>query len=309
MITGSTRADAAVLLIDAHEGMMEQTRRHLYILNLLGVRKIVAAINKMDAVGYRQRVFELRQRELLSFFNTAGIAVPQVIPVSARKGDNILRKSSRMSWYGGEPLLDVLDALTTEVCAKRSFRLPVQDTYRVRGKNILVGRIVSGTVSRGQVVVVLPSRQETVVESIEIFGRVPRRAYEGESIGITLTHLCSAGRGDVIVGRTNLPVVSDRFQSNVFWLAKAPLRLRRPMILQCLTQQVECFAESIPARIDTSSFQVIERNASELKSNEAGCVVLKTVRPLVIERFETAKEMGRFTLEYNGCVAAAGVVL
>ena len=309
MITGATQAEAAVLIVDTNEGVMEQTGRHAYIISMLGIDKMIIVFNKMDKVDFQEERFNAIRGKLQKFMRGLGARPYAMIPISAREGDNVFKPSSRMKWYKGPTILKALDSIKlsqkTEI---KPLRYPVQDIYRVDGKNIIVGRVESGVARQGQGLVLLPSGNKAKVDSIEAFGESKTKAAVGESIGLVLRTSVPVKRGDVFIEEANMPKLTDRFKGNMFWMANEPLLVGKPVIFRCATQEVECVAEKIERRINSSTLEILEENAKSLKLNEAGVVALKTARPIVLENFSFVQEFGRFVIELDSVIQGAGIV-
>jgi sulfate adenylyltransferase subunit 1 (EFTu-like GTPase family) len=309
MITGATQAEAAVLIVDTNEGVKEQTRRHAYIISMLGMDKIIAVFNKMDLIGYKEERFEKVKNELLKFFDDLGVKPSYMIPVSAKEGINIAKISSEMKWYKGPSLLRAIDSLRVSIEIKRRpLRLPLQDVYEMDGKKITVGRIISGALRKGQKVYFFPSLKEARIDSIKVFGERKVKARAGESIGLILDEGLFAKRGEVIAAEMNPPKITSRFKARVFWMSDKPLQVNGTVTLRCATQEVESFAEKIEKRINSSTLEIIEKNAKELKANEAGVVIFKTAKPIVVEKFSFIEELGRFIIERDYNLQGAGII-
>jgi len=311
MITGASLAQAAVLVIDVNEGVMEQTRRHAFIASMLGIDKIVVAFNKMDLVGYEEKKFNEVKNELYVFFEGLGVKPLFMIPVSVREGVNIGGRSSETIWYKGPVLTEALEALKSDSRdAKKPLRFPVQDVYEIGGEKIIAGKVASGIVKKRQKVVFLPSFKGAEIKDIRIFKKYgKRKALPGENIGLILEQSFPVKRGEVIVQADDPRKGVNRFRGNVFWMSKEPLQVNKTVTLRCATQEVACIAEKIEKRINTSTFDLMEKDANELKLNEAGVVVFKTEKPVVIEKFSFIEELGRFVIERGYDLQGAGVIV
>ncbi|HET7438276.1 MAG TPA: GTP-binding protein, partial [Nitrospira sp.] len=216
MISGAARAEAALLLIDALEGVKEQSKKHGYLLSLLGVRQFAVAVNKMDLVGYRQDVFEGIEKEYREFLGQFGAVPEQIIPVSAKLGDNIANRSQAMAWYKGPTVLDILSLFKKEtVRSEQPLRFPVQDVYKFDARRILAGRIAAGRLKIGDHLVFSPSNKRANVRSIEAFNiePVPTAAEAGHSVGITLDEQIFVERGEIATHQDQLPLVSTGFKA------------------------------------------------------------------------------------------------
>jgi len=309
MLTGATLAEAAVLIVDAKAGVEEQTRRHAYLLGMLGIKNIIAIFNKMDLVGYAQSRFEEVKANLLLFSQALNIKPAFFIPASAREGENISKRSSLMPWYKGLCLLEALDSLKPEEKIENlPLRLPIQDIYEIAGKKIIVGKILSGTICPGQRVRLYPSAIETCIDSLQIFGRKIKKASAGKNIGLTLAEDNLAQRGEVIVDSRDMLEPKTSFKADIFWMADMPLKLNSPLTFRLATQEVDCVVEKIEKRIDSSTFKILEEDAKELKLNEAGEVIFKTARPIVLEKFDFIAELGRFVIEQGLHLQGTGII-
>jgi len=309
MITGATQAEAAVLIVDVDEGVKEQTRRHAYIVSMLGIKKVIIVFNKMDLVDFKEDKFNTVRDELINFMKELGVSPYALIPISAKEGDNVSRDSFVMRWYKGVTLLKALDAFRLDAkTEKKPLRYPVQDIYDVSGERVIVGRVASGVVKRGQDVVLLPSGRRARTKSIAVFGQSRTSAQAGESIGLVLKDSPSVKRGDVIVQEGDLPEPTTHFTGNIFWMSEEPLQVGKSIILRCATQEIACVAERIARRINSSTLEVIAEDSNELKMNEAGVVHLTAERPIVAEDFSFIQELGRFVIEHDYTLQGAGIV-
>jgi len=309
MITGATQAEAAVVVVSAEKGVEEQTKRHAYILGLLGISTVIGVINKMDLVEYSRDRFESVRQELQKFFDRIGIKNPRVLPLSAKTGAGVLRRDKLMNWYKGPTLIEALDAIEPRAAVTRGpLRFPIQDIYPIEGKEVAVGRVVSGTIRRNQDVVILPSRKEARIDSIHVFGECKTQAREGENIGIQFTGQIKTQRGDVVCQKDDIPPLSKRFKGNIFWMSSEPLRVRDTFLLRCATQEAECSVVTIEKRLNSSTLEATEDNPQAVGLNEVGAVVLEAKTPLVIEKFTVREDLGRFGLEVGGSLVGSGTI-
>lgn len=309
MITGATQADGAVLVVDAAEGAMEQTRRHAYLARLIGMDTVLLAVNKMDLVDYSEKRFSDVKNEILKFLEDIDLNPVASVPVSARTGANVTSASAEMSWHEGPTLLAALDRLKPRIpSGRKPLRFPVQDVYEIDGEKVIVGRIASGMIREKQEVVICPSMNKTRINSIRIFGGTKKEAEAGENIGLTLDGSSSAKRGDVIAEKNDSPAPVTAVRASVFWVSDEPLRVGEPLTLRCATQQTGCAAESIHERMDTSTLEIIEADAIELTANEAAVVTFKTANPVIFESFSSLPELGRFVVEDRDIVRGVGLV-
>ena len=310
MITGAAQADAGVLIVSAEEGVQEQSKRHAYMLSLLGLKQIVVVINKMDTFSYEQKRFDEVKNDMGAFLAKLGMTPQQVIPISAREGDNVAQKSKNMQWYHGATVLEALDGFVSKEEAQgKPLRLPVQDVYKIADKRILVGRVESGSISTGDAITFLPSGKTTSVKSVEAFLKNTTTAYRGECIGITTTDPLFVERGEIAIKQTEQkPVPTTTLNAVVFWMARKPIMRNQKILLRCATQEVPCVIEQIHKRIDSSNVMVIEEHAPQLNETEVGEVTITTTTPIVVENHREGEELGRFVLVADNDIAGGGLV-
>ncbi len=296
MISGASQAEAAVLIVDAEEGVKEQTKRHAYILGMLGLSQVIAVINKMDLVEYDRMKFESVKKELLGFLSNINIKPSYVIPISAKKGDFIANKTGNMDWYQGPTLLEALDTFWTKESAnQKPLRFVVQDVYSF-DKRIIAGRVESGIIRKGDRIKVLPSGEETRIKSVEEYLKNVTEAEAGKSIGITTEDKLFIDRGNVIVSDGDLPAVTNRIKANVFWMERVPFKKGESLRFRCATQEVSCEIEKINRVINSSTLELIAEDANEIKNREVANIIIRTDKPLVVENFNKMEELGRFVL-------------
>jgi bifunctional enzyme CysN/CysC/sulfate adenylyltransferase subunit 1 len=310
MATGASRADAAVVLVDARSGPQPQTRRHAYILKLLGVPHVAVAVNKMDAVDYSKDRFEQLRDELERYLGGFGFQSLEFFPVSARRGDNLLTPSPQMPWNRAGALGDYLDRVPLERGAKTAWRFPVQYVLRpdqnYRG---FAGQLVSGTLQTGDEVVVLPSGQRSRVKAIDgIDGEQPF-ATAPESITVRLEHEVDVSRGDVLAPAEDRPRLTRELDAMVVWLNDRPLEVDRPLLVRHLTRAVPGKVTAIHGRIDLETLG--ELAATALGPNEIGRVTVSLSRPLPVDPYSRNRATGAFVLvdPLSNVTIAAGMVL
>ncbi|MBN1419160.1 MAG: 50S ribosome-binding GTPase [Planctomycetes bacterium] len=308
MVTGASQAQAAILNVDVAEGMREQTRRHVAILGLLGIERVILAINKMDLAGYAQDRFDALAGEVRRFGAEAGVRWIAAIPISAREGDNVVRRSERMPWHTGPTIVEALASIEPPPGAEdRPLRFPVQDVYVRDAARILVGRIEAGTVAEGDEVLFLPSGAHGAVAGVRFFGGGRRAAAAGTCPGLVVPDAPEVGRGEIACPPTAPAPVRERFEAKVFWLAPEPLRPGEDLLLRCATQSVPARAERIARRVDSSTLEVLAEDAGVLEETEVGQVGIRAARPVVIERFRDVPELGRFVLCRGAATVAGGI--
>ena len=309
MITGTSQAEAALLLVDAQEGVKEQTKRHGYVLAMLGLKQIVVVINKMDLVDYSQERFQEVKDEITGLLAGLEIRPPYTIPISATKGENVAKKPERLPWYTGPTVLEALDTFSELKIEKKPLRFPIQDIYQIASKRIVVGRVEAGTVKRGETLYLLPPKKKVKVNSIERFlAEGVKEAGVGESIGIYLGDGLDVQRGQILSGDLS-SVITDRIEANIFWMEKDVYRTGNPLLFRCVTQEIPCTIEEIHKTFDPASLEVAEEASGQIREAEVAEVVISLSREAVIDPFQEIPEMGRFVLEQNGIPAAGGIIL
>lgn len=307
MITGASQAEAAVLIVDVSQGVQEQTRRHAYILCMLGIRQVIVALNKMDLVDYSQKTFEEVKTAVLAFLGSIGVNPSLIIPISAMEGDFVAKKTDHMPWYDGPTLLDGLDAFEKEaVPTDKPLRLPLQDVYALDEKRIAVGHVASGVIKKGDRIIILPDKKETTVKSLEEFGRSPAEAVAGKSIGLTVSDVTLLSRGKVIVHPNNLPTVTDSFKGRLFWMDDKPYEKGEKVTFKCATQEAEC--EIVIEKVfDSATLEVVSEDGQKIENRQVANAIIRTAKPLVVENFNYLPELGRFILERKDC-CAGGII-
>ncbi len=307
MITGASQAEAAILIVDAEEGVQEQTRRHAYILGMLGLKQVIAVINKMDLVDYSEKRFKEVRKDLDKFLKEINIKPSHVIPISASKGDFVAKKTDNMQWYDGPTVLEALDTFKPhESELDKPMRFSVQDVYKY-DKRIAVGMVNSGIMKAGQEIVVLPSKERTRIASIEEFLKEDvKEAVAGKATGIVTEDKLFVERGNIVSEPGQMPTVTDRFKGHIFWMSKDPFKKGERIILKCSTQDVVCEVEELVRLIDSSTLEEI-KGRDEIGNREVADVIIKTDKPIVVENFNDVPELGRFVLErLNTC--AGGII-
>jgi sulfate adenylyltransferase subunit 1 (EFTu-like GTPase family) len=263
---------------------------------MLGLDQVIVVINKMDLVAYDPKRFEEVEKELIPFLSSIQISPSFVIPISAKKGDLISTESPEMKWYKGPTFLEALESFKADDSrSDKPMRFIVQDVYNF-DKRIIVGRVESGILKEGDRIKVLPSGEETTVNSIEEYLRETSEAEAGKSVGMTTTEKLFIDRGDVIISNEDLPEVRDRIPAHIFWMDKAPHIKGETLFFRLATQEVSCEIEKIIRVIDSSTLERISLDANEIKNREVADVIIKTDRPVVVENFNKIEELGRFVL-------------
>ena len=296
MVTGASTADAAVILIDARKGVLTQTKRHSYLVSLLGIRHVALAINKMDLVGWSQEVFDQIVADYHDFAARIGIKVFTPIPMSALKGDNITELSANLGWYAGQPLMRWLEDLPVEdELQARPFRMPVQWVNRpnldFRGFS---GLVSSGVIRPGDRVKALPSGRETVVERIvTLAGDLPQ-AVAGQAVTLTLTDEIDVSRGDVLAETKSPPAVADQFEATLVWFDDEHMLPGRPYLMKLGTRTVAAQVTEPKYKVNVNTLEHLA--AKRLELNEIGVVNLSTDAPVAFDPYEENKDLGGFIL-------------
>jgi bifunctional enzyme CysN/CysC len=311
MVTGAASAEVAILLIDADEGIQEQSRRHGYILHLLGMRQVTIVINKMDLVEYSQAVYDEIRTDYLAFLRQLDIVPQFVVPLSAREGDNVARRSENMPWYDGPTILEALDMFDSAVSKESGpLRMPIQDVYKFDKRRIVAGRVESGSIKEGDTIRFSPSGHKAVVKSVERWQDTRNGgASAGESIGITLNEQLFIERGDIISHLDDAPKSSGVLEGNIFWLGDQHLTLSKKYVLKLTTQEVECTIASISGVINTASLAKVGDVAREVAKNEVATVVFDLKSSVAFDPVTDVVETGRFVLVDGYDVSGGGIIV
>lgn len=311
MATGASTCQLAVILIDARHGVMTQTRRHSFIVSLLGIRHVVVAVNKMDLVGYSQEVFERIKDDYTGFVAKLDLRDISFIPMSALKGDNVASRSDAMPWYPGPPLLDHLE--TVHIASDRNLtdlRFPVQYVIRpnldFRG---FAGTVASGILRKGEEIVVLPSGKRSRVKSIVTYDGELESAFAPQAVTVTLDDEVDVSRGDMLVHPDNLPHVSSQVEAMVVWMAEQPLVPGRTYTLKQTTRQVAAEVSAFRHGVDVNTLE--HRVVARLGLNEVGHVQLSLTQPLACDPYKTNPATGAFILidRLSNNTVGAGMIL
>lgn len=312
MVTGAAQADAALLVIDAVEGVREQSRRHGYLLHLMGVRQVAVAVNKMDAVDYSRERFEEIETEYRAYLKSIGVEPTRVIPVSARQGDGIIKPSDNMTWYKGVSITQALDEFkTAPKPTDRPFRMAVQDVYKFDDRRIIAGRIEQGMVKVGDQVMFSPSNKQVEIASIESWSSkpdqdAPEEASAGQSVGVTLSEQIFVERGEVISALSDMPVETDVFRARLFWLGHTPLKPGNHYKMKLNTNEASVWVDRIERVIDTDDLE--GDSADQVERNQVCEVVLRARKILALDEFVDAPRTGRFVLIDGFDIAGGGII-
>ena len=315
MISGAARAEAAVLVIDAKEGVRENSRRHGYLLSMLGVRQILVVVNKMDLVDRNEKHFLKIESEFRAFLKSIAAPAPQcVIPASALNGENLTARSKGMAWYKGPTLLEALDTFQkAPPHLDRPLRFPVQAIYKFTNqgddRRIVAGRIESGRAKVGDTVFFSPSNKSSVIKSIEAFNAPPRTEVgAGWSTGFTLTEEIYITRGELMSHTETPPLVSTRFRANMIWLGKKPFVKDRDYKLKIHTQAVSVRLHEIKKVVDASDAgKVMESH--QVGRHDVADVILETKQPIAFDDISQGEATARFVLVDGFDIAGGGTIV
>jgi sulfate adenylyltransferase subunit 1 len=319
MVTGASTADVAIILIDARKGILTQTRRHSFIVNLLGIKHVIVAINKMDLVDYSQDVFDEIKKSYETLADELGIEQRYYIPLSALNGDNVVDRSENTPWFQGKPLLELLDTMDiSKERTKEHFRFPVQYVNRphlnFRG---FCGTIASGEVKVGDEITVLPSGKTTKVKSIIDAGKITEKNREATSdkafapMAVTLTteDEVDISRGDMIVHTHDLPRISNSLKVMVVWMDEKPMELGKTYDIKRATTTLSGIIEHINYRVDVNSYE--RQKVDRLELNDIASCRLTLTRPIAVDKYQDNKQTGSFIIidrVTNNTVAAGMIV-
>jgi sulfate adenylyltransferase large subunit len=310
MATGASTAHAAIILIDARNGVLPQSRRHAFIAVLLGIPHLIVAVNKMDLVDYREQIFRDIEQEFRGFLGRLGANEPYFVPISALEGDNVVNRGERMPWHGGPALLEHLETIPAAASVEGApMRFPVQYVNRpnldFRG---FAGQVASGEIRRGDVLMALPSGRTSRVKSIVTYDGDLETAFSPMSVTVCLEDEIDVSRGDLLVRPNELPHVSRHLEAHVVWMHQDPMKTNHPYLLKHTSHQVRGTVTSIGYRVDVNSLH--ELPAERLELNEIGRVSIETSRPLFFDAYRQNRITGSFILidPLTNATAGAGMI-
>lgn len=316
MVTGASTANVALILIDARNGVVEQTKRHTYIASLLQIPHLIICINKMDLVDYSQSIFEEIVQQFQSFSALLGVKDIRFIPVSALNGDNIVRSSKKMDWYKEGTLLEILE--TMDVIGDNNFkevRFPIQTVIRPQSNEYhdyrgYAGRIVGGVLKKGDKITALPSGLRSRIKSIDAYGKSLEEVFPPMSVSIQLEDDIDLGRGDMIVKEEILPHSTQDLEATLCWLNKRSPNPGEKYYLRHTTKEVKAIIKEVSYRVDINTLEK-KVMKSEIKMNDIVRVKLRTTRPLHVDSYYQNRTTGSFILidETNNETVAAGMIM
>ncbi|HUX85320.1 MAG TPA: GTP-binding protein [Chitinophagaceae bacterium] len=316
MVTGASTANLALILIDARNGIMEQTRRHSILASLLGIPHVVVCVNKMDLVDFSEDRFYEIVNNFRPIAGKLGLKDVYYVPVSARLGDHIVDRSPHMPWFTGKPLLPYLEELPLSSDINLEIaRMPVQYVIRPQSRELhdyrgFAGKIISGSFHSGQAVRIYPGGEETTISRIETFDGILEQASAPLSVVLHLTDDLGVGRGDLIVPRDQPIHFGQDFQATICWMDTAPLKVGDRLILQHNCNSVRCSIREIPYRIDVGSLEQLPAGGS-VGLNEIFCASIHTAKPIAWDQYQDNRANGGFILiqENTNVTVGAGMIL
>ncbi|KJC39338.1 NodQ bifunctional enzyme [Bradyrhizobium sp. LTSP885] len=310
MITGASQADGAVLIIDALEGVRDQTRRHGYLLHLLGVKQVAVVVNKMDRVDFSAARFKEISDEISAHLIGLGVTPTAVIPISARDGDGVAERTQRIGWYTGPTVVDALDALEpARPLELLALRLPVQAIYKFDDRRIVAGRIESGSLAAGDEIVIMPAGKIAKIKTVESWPVTPVDGPQtaGRSVGITLDRELFLERGDVIGHVGQSPRETRRIHARIFWLHDKPLSKGDQILIRLGTRETRATVVAIEKAVDPGALSNEETTA--IARNHVGEIDISLAQPVATDPYTENPRTGRLVIEVNGRIAGGGLVL
>lgn len=308
MITGASQAEAAILIVDAGEGIKEQTIRHSYLLSLLDIKNIIVVINKMDKIDYDQKIYDGICNELAELFKRFDMDIFYFVPTSVTEGANICHTSKKLSWYKGEPLINLLYGISNkEDEGRKAAIFPLQDVYKINDRRLANGRLEAGELSAGNRIFIYPGKRVTYIESIVKFGETTcKKAQEGESFGITTTEPVFLERGNIITNSIEVLKESAYLIISAFWMNTASLGIGDEITVRCSTQETKGIVKEIKKVINTKTLEI--ENSSELQNLYAGEIHLSLKKNICISQYSVNKNLGRVVLLRAQEICGGGIV-
>src|SRR5205823_670361 len=298
MITGASQADGAVLIIDALEGVRDQTRRHGYLLHLLGIRQVAVVVNKMDRVDFSAARFKEISDEISAHLTGLGVTPSAIIPISARDGDGVAEHTPRIGWYSGPTVVEALDALEpARPLAALPLRLPVQAIYKFDDRRIVAGRIESGHLASGDEIVIMPAGKIAKIKTVESWPLTPVQGKQGagRSVGITLDRELFVERGDVISHAGSSPRDTRRLRARIFWLHDKPLANGEQILVRLGTRESRATVVRIEKAVDPGELSSIENES--IAKNHVGEIDISLAQPIAADPYSDNPRTGRLVIE------------
>jgi len=320
MITGASQADAAVLVVAANDGVMAQTKEHVFLARTLGVQQLIVAVNKMDMKDYKEDVYKKVKEDVSTLLKTVGYKVEDVkfVPVASLKGDNIVKKSENMGWYKEGTLLDTINTLKQpEKPTELPLRLAIQDVYNITGIGVVpVGRVETGVMKIGDKVIVVPGREgkgvKGEVKTIEMHHEQLQKAEPGDNVGFNVRGINKKdiARGDVLGHTSNVPTIATEFTAQIVVLNHPTVvTTGYTPVFHIHTAQVACQITAIEKKLNPATGETLQENPDFIKNGDAAIIKVKPVQPLVIEKQKDIPQMARFAVRDSGSTVAAGMCI
>ncbi|MDD3159675.1 MAG: translation elongation factor EF-1 subunit alpha [Candidatus ainarchaeum sp.] len=316
MITGTSQADVAVIVCAAKEGPQPQTKEHAFLAQVMGIKQVIVAINKMDEINYDEAKFKEVSEQMTKMLLGVGYKADniKVVPISAWMGDNVVKKSEKMTWYSGKTLLDTLDDLTAPPApVDKPLRIPIQDVYSIKGVGAIpVGRVETGILKSGTQVIVMPSGKTGEVKDMEEHHQKLTEARPGNNIGFSIRGLGKEdmARGDVVGPVTNPPTVVKSFTAQIVVLNHpTAIPVGYTPVFHLHTAQVSMTLTELKKKLNPKTGEVLEENPKFLKAGDAAIVKITPTKPICAEKFSEFPQMGRFAIRDMGQTVAAGIIL
>ncbi|MBI4044168.1 MAG: translation elongation factor EF-1 subunit alpha [Candidatus Diapherotrites archaeon] len=316
MITGTSQADAAVLVVAAKEGIQTQTKEHAFLAQVMGIKQLAVAINKMDEVGYDEKKYGSMKDEVTKLLKGIGYKDEQLkfIPISGWVGDNVAKKSENMKWYTGMTLIDTLDTFVAPPSpTDKPLRLPIQDVYTIKGVGCVpVGRVETGILKTNDKIIFMPSGKLGEVKSVEAHHEKLDEARPGDNVGFNVRGVTKEeiARGDVVGHANNPPTVAKEFTAQIVVLNHpTAIPIGYTPVFHMHTVQLSCTITEIQKKLDPKTGAVKEENPKFLKTGDAAVVKITPLKPVVVEEFKSFPQLGRFAIRDMGQTVAAGIIL
>jgi len=320
MITGASQADSAVLVVAANDGVMEQTKEHVFLCRTLGVQQLIVAINKMDMKDYSEDVFKKVKTDVETLLKTVGYDPSKVnfVPTASLPGENVSKKTEKMPWYKGPTLLEAFDLLNIpEKPTHLPLRLPIQDVYNITGIGVVpVGKVETGIMKVGDKVIIVPAREgkgvSGEVKSIEMHHEQLKQAIPGDNVGFNVRGIDKKdiARGDVLGHTDNVPTVASEFTAQIVVLnCKNVITVGYTPVFHIHTAQIACQITAIEKKLNAATGETIAENPDFLKNGDAAIIKVKPVQPVVIEKQKDIPHMSRFAIRDSGVTVAAGMCI
>ena len=313
MVTGASTADLALILVDARQGLVTQSRRHAYIAHLVGIRHIIVAVNKMDLVDFKQDVYDRICSEFRTFFQQLGPLDLRFVPISALQGDMVVQRGENLPWYTGDTVMETLETIDVEQQDASHLRFPIQLVNRpplpelgdFRG---YMGKIASGRVNVGEQIAIMPGGRQTKVTGILTFDGERTTAFAPQSVTLTLAEDVDTSRGDMITGIDDAPVPRTELEATVCWMSPKPMKAGGKYRLRHTTRIVKALVSGIQYRVDPNTLEK-QANPAEIKQNDIARISLKTLLPIACDSYRENRETGAFLLvDDNNDTAGAGFI-